>query len=98
MIVLTPSTPTDGDHPPIYPAGRLPQPNARYAFCDDGTGELLDLDDQEDSTLKPVSRWPRLSSRAARVSVLFGVVAAIALVHFVVIRALAPSDDELATA
>lgn len=101
VITLTPSTPTDNDHLQFYPAGRLPPPNARHYFCDDGSGEL-DFDNEIDTTLKPVSRWPRLlpvsmSTRTARISALLGFLGVVALVHFLVIRTLIPRDDELAT-
>jgi hypothetical protein len=95
MIVLTPSTPTDPDGPPlVYPAGRLPQPNSRLYFCDD-------VDDgEEDYTLKPASRWAgaRISSRAARVAALLAFIAIIILVHYVVIHMLAPREEDIATA
>lgn len=102
-IVLTPSTPTEFE--PRYPAGRLPAPNARWYFCDDGEADKLEYDAQgqyDDPTLKPVSRWPRLnfglSSRSARLVGLLVVVGTIALVHFSVLRMSATGDDdELAT-
>ena len=89
MIILTPSTPTDADYAPVYPAGRLPPPQHYYL------DEVI-----EDATLKPVSRWPwqysskcLASSRTARVAGLMAVVGLIVLVHFVVMRAFA--DNEL---
>jgi len=95
VIVLTPSTPTDPDAPPpVYPAGRLPQPNARLYFCDDDGGDI-----EQDFTLKPVSRWggPRISSRTVRLIALMGFMATIALLHYLVIRVLALRDEEITT-
>jgi len=90
VIVLTPSTPTDADGPPlVYPAGRLPQPNARLYFCDDG---------EEDSMLEQVSRWTRFSSRTARVAALLGLIGFIIFVHCVITRKLVPWEEEIATA
>lgn len=94
LIVLTPSTPTDPDGPPlVYPAGRLPQPNARLYFCDE------DHDDEEDLTLKPASCWSgmRIPSRTARVSALLGLIAIIVLVQYVLVHVLMPRE-EVATA
>lgn len=95
MIVLTPSTPTDPDGPPLmYPAGRLPQPHSRLYFCDD-----VD-DDEEDFTLKPTSRWAgaRVSPRVTRVAALLGLIAIIILVHYVVMHILSSREEETATA
>jgi len=94
VIVLTPSTPTDTEGPPpVYPAGRLPQPNARLYFCDGAD------DGEEDFTLKPVSRWSGLGipSRTARVSALLGLIAIIVLVQYVLVHVLMP-QEEVATA
>jgi hypothetical protein len=94
VIVLTPSTPTEQDTPPlVYPAGRLPQPNARLYFCDDD-------DVEEDFTLKPVSCWSRmrLTSRTARVTVLLCLMAIIVLVQYAVVRMLMPQEEEPMTA
>jgi len=90
VIVLTPSTPTEQDTPPpVYPAGRLPQPNARLYFCDDD-------DVEEDFTLKPVSRWSRMriTSRTARVTVLLCLMAIIVLVQYAVVCMLTPQEEE----
>jgi len=85
VIVLTPSTPTDSDGPAFaYPAGRLPQPNARLYFCDEG---------EEDFTLTK-----RPSSRATRVAALLGLIALIIVVHCVITRILVPQEEEIATA
>lgn len=86
LIMVTPSTPTDCDAPPLYPAGRLPQ----HQNC------WLDEEIEIDQTLKPVSRWPWrcLSTRTCRVLTIMTVLALIALLHFVVIRAVTNDDYE----
>lgn len=83
MIMVTPSTPTESDAP-LYPAGRLPQ----HQNC------WLDEEIEIDQTLKPVSRWPWrcLSTRTCRVFTLMTVLALIALIHFVVIKAVTNDD------
>jgi len=92
VIVLTPSTPTDADGPALaYPAGRLPQPNARLYFCNDGD------DGEDDFALKQVSSWQGICiySRMARVAALLGLVALLILVHCVITRIVAPREEEM---
>lgn len=83
--MVTPSTPTAMDPPTLYPAGRLPQYQDYWA----------DEDLEVDTTLKPVSRYGfGMSARTCRITVIMTVLGLVALLHFVVIRALTEEEEK----